>query len=249
MDLGRPEPRMRLIETTPARDPKAGTAPAPDTVAADTGAGAPAPPAADHCPPPRSFESLYQTEYAGIYAYVLRRLPTCSKGDVADVVSEVFATAWRRADRMPPPPRDRLWLYGVARRLLSRQRRGLGRRLRLLGRLQAQATVGTVGDADADSADAGPAVEQVRAALDRLRPPDREVLALVLWDRLSHAEAAAVLGCSANAVGIRLYRARIRLQKILDLSGSPDPATDRHRSTAPDPSTHPDPATDQEVRS
>ncbi len=43
------------------------------------------------------------------------------------------------------------------------------------------------------------------AAMDRLRPADREALRLVLWDDLSHADAAAVLGCSVNAFELR-YR-------------------------------------------
>jgi RNA polymerase sigma-70 factor (ECF subfamily) len=41
-----------------------------------------------------------------------------------------------------------------------------------------------------------------------LRPADREALRLVLWDELSHAEAAAVLGCSPNAFELRYRRAR-----------------------------------------
>lgn len=55
---------------------------------------------------------------------------------------------------------------------------------------------------------ADPFSEQVRAALSTLRPADREALQLVLWDELSHAEAAAVLGCSPNAFEIRYRRAR-----------------------------------------
>ena len=50
--------------------------------------------------------------------------------------------------------------------------------------------------------------EPIRAAIGALRPTDREALQLVLWEELSHREAAAVLGCSENAFEIRYRRAR-----------------------------------------
>jgi len=58
-------------------------------------------------------------------------------------------------------------------------------------------------------------------AVARLRPVEREVIALVHWEQLSHDEAARVLGCSSNAVAIRLHRARSRLRQSL---AEPDPA-------------------------
>jgi len=175
-----------------------------------------------------SFDAFYRAHYPAIYAFVLRRLGR-SPDDVADVTAEVFATAWRRADQVPPPPEDRLWIFGVARRVVSRQQRGHWRRGRLLRRLTDQAggpvAVAGVGGAgwsptadpaEAATTEANPDLARVQAAMDRLRPADREVLALVLWDRLSHAEAGQLLGCSANAVGIRLHRARARLRQLLD---------------------------------
>lgn len=58
--------------------------------------------------------------------------------------------------------------------------------------------------------------DRVRAAIARLREADREVLALVLWERLSHSEVAELLGCSTNAVAVRLHRARARLRRLLE---------------------------------
>lgn len=53
-------------------------------------------------------------------------------------------------------------------------------------------------------------------ALGGLRPADREALLLVCWEELSYAEAAQALGCSANAVGIRVHKAKTRLRALLD---------------------------------
>jgi RNA polymerase sigma-70 factor (ECF subfamily) len=55
----------------------------------------------------------------------------------------------------------------------------------------------------------------VREAIEKLRPADREVVQLVMWEGLSHAEAGRVLGCSANAVALRLHKARQRLRAEL----------------------------------
>ena len=152
------------------------------------------------------FNGLYKANYLGIVKYVFRRLPEGSTPeDAADIAAEVFTTAWREYSHVPEPPEDRLWLYGVARRRLDRHRRSIWRRARLSSRLIAEAT--QPGSDDESQS------EGVRVALARLEPPDREVIMLTTWDGLSHAEAAVVLGCPANAVGVRLHRARARLRE------------------------------------
>ena len=50
---------------------------------------------------------------------------------------------------------------------------------------------------------------------ERLSAADRELLRLVAWEELSHAEIAATLGVSVNAVAIRLHRARARFEQAL----------------------------------
>jgi RNA polymerase sigma-70 factor (ECF subfamily) len=60
-----------------------------------------------------------------------------------------------------------------------------------------------------------PVQEQLLAAVGELKPGDREALLLVHWEELSYAEAAQVLGCSPNAVGIRVHKAKARLRSLL----------------------------------
>jgi DNA-directed RNA polymerase specialized sigma24 family protein len=67
------------------------------------------------------FERLYDAYYRDIAAYVIRR---AAAQDVEDVVAKVFAVAWRRFERIPAPPDDRLWLFGVARHCLNDLRQG-----------------------------------------------------------------------------------------------------------------------------
>jgi RNA polymerase sigma factor (sigma-70 family) len=172
----------------------------------------------------RRFDELYRSHYRAIYAYVYRRLGSAT-GEAADVAADVFAIAWRRIEDVPAEPEDRLWLYGVARRRVMRQQRSGARRLRLHARLRDHAREAT--DASHDAAD------RVREAIAGLRAGDREVLTLVMWEGLSHAEAAEVIGCSVNAVALRLSRARQRLRKALDASPSPSPHPVRDQEVHP----------------
>ena len=87
------------------------------------------------------FELLYAKYAPAVKAYVLRRA-AASTAD--DVVAEVFVVCWRRFEEVPVDPLP--WLLGVARRVLSTQRRGERRRGALHERLAGQ-TGGEMGDA------------------------------------------------------------------------------------------------------
>jgi RNA polymerase sigma factor (sigma-70 family) len=155
------------------------------------------------------FESLYLEHYRSIYGYVRRRVLD-GPADCDDLVADIFAVSWRRLDEVPPPPEERLWLFGVARRRLLEHHRHQGSRIRLLTRLAAQPTPDGPALTSLD-----PVHLRLGEALGELRPLDKEVLLLVVWDGLGHAEAAAVLGCSVNAIALRLKRAKFRLRGAL----------------------------------
>jgi RNA polymerase sigma-70 factor (ECF subfamily) len=86
------------------------------------------------------FELLYAKYAPAVKAYVLRR-SDASTAD--DIVAEVFVVCWRRFEEIPVDPLP--WLLGVARRVLSTQRRGERRRGALQERLVGEA--GGMGDA------------------------------------------------------------------------------------------------------
>jgi RNA polymerase sigma-70 factor, ECF subfamily len=163
------------------------------------------------------FRALYRCHYRSVLAYVLRRCR--DDADAHDAVAETFIVAWRRGDRVPDGDHSALlWLYGVARRVLANQRRGMRRRSQLASRVHALPRPSVEFETDAVSrAEA----EVVLAAMSDLRPRDREILLLSAWEGLSHAEIAAVLGCSENASAIRLHRAR---QRLAQMAGKDDVA-------------------------
>ncbi|MFF4772697.1 RNA polymerase sigma factor [Microtetraspora fusca] len=72
------------------------------------------------------FEEIYLAYYADLLAYIRRRVD--SHDDAADALAETFATAWRRLPDVPDGHAARLWLYGVARRVLPNGRRTATRR-------------------------------------------------------------------------------------------------------------------------
>ena len=155
------------------------------------------------------FRRVYAGNFEALLAYASRRV--AQPDDAADVVAETFLVAWRRSAHLPPDDEIRLWLYGVARRVLANHHRGGTRRERLGERLrQRLAAVSTP-----DPAGEVPQGLAVRAALNRLTDADREILLLTIWEGLQPREVAAVVGATPAAVRTRLSRARARLRELL----------------------------------
>ncbi|MEU6781417.1 RNA polymerase sigma factor [Nonomuraea angiospora] len=153
------------------------------------------------------FEAVYRRTHEQILGYAVRRCS--SPEDAADVVAETYVIAWRRIGELPDGDAGRLWLYGVARRVLANHRRGERRRLTRHAELTEEI----------EYLYAAPSPESehggVEEAMSLLSDADRELLALALWEELDPGEIAQVLGCSRNAARIRLYRARKRFAKAL----------------------------------
>lgn len=155
------------------------------------------------------FGRLYRDQGRAILAYALRRVE--DPEDAADVVAETFLVAWRRLDEVPNDARAKLWLFGVARRVIANRHRAERRRTRLGERLAESLRT----ELATQPAPAGEAAEVLRA-MGGLGADDRELLLLVSWEELSPGEAAKVLGVSSLAARSRLHRARRRLRALLE---------------------------------
>jgi RNA polymerase sigma-70 factor, ECF subfamily len=160
------------------------------------------------------FGRLYREHGRAILAYALRRAG--DPEDAADVVAETFLIAWRRLSDVPAGDRARLWLYGVARRVLANRYRAKQRRTQLGDRLAESLRT----ELATHASPRGEAAEALRA-MGELSEEDRELLLLVSWEELSPGEAARVLGISALAARSRLHRARRRLRTLLEERESP----------------------------
>lgn len=176
------------------------------------------------------FEALYAANHAPVLGYALRR--TANPDDAADILSETFLTAWRRLDELPPGDDARLWLYGVARRVLANYYRGERRRSALADRLRAELASSYV------PPELGGESAKMTEALRRLPRQHRELLTLNAWEGLDYGEIATVLGCSRNAARIRLHRARLRLADELASTG--DTESKIHQAEPMRASAHPE---------
>lgn len=158
--------------------------------------------------PAERFAEMYDAFAPEIYAYCRRRSDP-ERAD--DALSEIFLVAWRRFDSIPSGGERLLWLFGVAHRVLSQQRRSFRRRERLNTKLDGVASVPleTPDFVVVLRDEASMALE----ASDRLNNTDAEILRLSIWEELSHEEIANVLGIKPGAVKQRLYRARANLTK------------------------------------
>lgn len=154
----------------------------------------------------RTIDSLFELHERRVLAYALRRTP--NPADAEDAAAETFAIAWRKIEQAPD---DALpWLLSIARRVISNQRRSRRRRAWLLLKLERHASAQSAILPARDGSDG-----RVLDALARLRSDDQEILRLVAWDDLDHRAAGLVLGITANAVAIRLHRARKRFREEL----------------------------------
>ena len=168
--------------------------------------------------PPSShhkFNSLFSSHRDAIWAYCYRRL---DRDEVADAVSDVFVAVWRKIDAAPDGEDALPWMYGVARNVVRNSYRSTARRSRLRDRVR------TLAPETAESPEAQVVRtarhDEVLAALDRLKPMERELVRLRTWEELSHAEIATVTGLSVRGVESRLARARRRLERTLDVPSS-----------------------------
>ena len=138
-----------------------------------------------------------------------------------DVLAETLRVCWRRVLELPEDPLP--WAYGVAANCLRNAQRSARRAQRLAAKVAAlDPPTATVPEDDGDPA--------VALALARLREDDAELLRLWAWEDLAPAQIAVALGISANAVSIRLHRARERLRDELrkvDAAAGHEGSTDR----------------------
>ncbi len=172
---------------------------------------------------PAALDELFGRYRRVVLRYAARRCDRPS--DVDDVVAATFLAALESAARYDVRKGEvRAWLLGIAHNQLGLLRRSdqrqrslelvLGRRRELsedaLSRLEEQIAA-TQDDA------------VVERALAQLPPEQREALLLVGSDGLTPSEAARVLGISAAAFRVRLFRARRLIASLLSVSMTDQP--------------------------
>jgi RNA polymerase sigma factor (sigma-70 family) len=166
-----------------------------------------------------AFVGVVRRHEAAVGAYLARR---AGLGMARDLLSDVWLAAFRSRstyDRSFPDCRP--WLFGVARNTLRRHWRSLPADVPTsdLADLEAGWDPWPAVDARVDTATA------LRAAVTGLRPLEREVLTLVVWEDLSIADAARALGIPAGSAYRHMHEARRTLRRA---PGMAELLTDLH---------------------
>ena len=160
--------------------------------------------------PSESFEALYRRAFPRVYGYVATLLRDRSAAE--EVTAQAFERAYRkRRSFRASRGTEEAWLFGIARNAALDELRHRKRR----AALEADAEDAHAPGPD-EHADGALRRQAVRAALARLAPRERELVALKFAGGLSHEEIGRVLGISASNAGTRLHRTLEKLRKDCD---------------------------------
>lgn len=153
---------------------------------------------------PEEFTSRFGEMRVPIAKFLYRRVEV---DDVEDLSAQVFDIAWRKGGTVTVGE-ELPWLYRVATNLVANHRRKNARAQSFLARIVAPDT--------SPSAESIAVADIALADAWRLLPAtSRQILALTAFDGLSVTEAARALDITANAVSVRLNRARTQLRAAL----------------------------------
>ncbi len=132
--------------------------------------------------------------------------------DADELAQDAFVRLWQHRDRWRPDSAFRPWLLAIAVNLARNRLRWWRSRPEVA--LEAWTDVGAAEGADA-AAERAERAREVQAAVAALPVDQRTVLVLAEYERLSHAEIAALAGGTPKAVERRLARAREALRARL----------------------------------
>ncbi len=157
-----------------------------------------------------AFDPLYTLHVDAVYRFLSRR--TSSKEAAEDLTSITFMKALESIRSFDPAKGElRAWLYRIARNALIDHYRDP--REHAMGIEEAEEIAG-----DEDSAlDAARQMDAraVRKALASLKPLQREVVLLRVWERLPYKEIARITGKTEGNCKLLFFRALAQLRPLL----------------------------------
>jgi len=154
---------------------------------------------------PAAFVELFWRHGPAVHSYLTRR---AGRQDADDLLSEVWLRAFKgRANRQSSDVLP--WLYGIARNVLSAHWR---QQARPTTHAELSGAFDPWPDADT-RLDAAAQRDSIGRILAMLSQDERDVLLLVVWEQLTPAEVAAVLGLPQGTARSRLHRALTTLRE------------------------------------
>lgn len=137
-----------------------------------------------------------------------------------DIAQEAFIQVWERRRAWTPRGSARAYLFRIVRNLVIDERRKRGVRRRWAAHRELTPSAGP--PTPAEDLDARLLAEVFETAVASLTRRRREVFELVFMRGLSHAEAAAVMGISAQTVANQMSAALRTVRKAVARAGATD---------------------------
>lgn len=165
---------------------------------------------------PEAMTDLFERHHRPLYGFLVRM--TGRPAVAEDLVQEAFLKVLRHAATFDARSSFRPWLYRIARNLLADHHGRVGREpgipLETVDLHDEGVDPHTHAEARQDHA-------RLEAALARLSFEQRELLLLSRDPELSYTELAALYGCSAGALKVRVHRAlqALRTQFHAEVAG------------------------------
>ncbi len=168
-----------------------------------------------------AFERLFERLAPSLHAFFLRSAGSAAAAD--DLLQTTFLKVHRARDRWRRGERLRPWVFAIAARARVDWLRRQGRAAEEPADEEALPASGSEADPGAGLL-ARERGDRVRAAIEELSEPQREVLHLHRFEGLGFAEIGRVLGISEGAVKLRAFRAYARLRALLADIVAEDPS-------------------------
>ena len=151
-----------------------------------------------------------------LYHYLLRVVQ--NDADAEDIAEEAFVRVYQHRAKFRLKSKFSTWLYTIATNLARDLQRRRARQPQVSLEAEEHHFSEVIPSAKAGPGEAIEAAELTRAVRQAIASlPEELRLPLVLaeYEEKSHGEIGAILGCSAKAVEMRIYRARQDLRRRL----------------------------------
>jgi len=164
-----------------------------------------------------ALEKLVREHHASVTRLAFRLLGW--RGDIEDLVHDVFLTAFKKIDRFRNDSSTWTWLAAITiNRVRSQRRQDLlhFRWLKRRGSIREAATRLSSSKSSGNPVEQDETAKRVRAAVAKLSPRDRELIVLHYLEELPIPEICKLLDARDTTIHVRLHRARQRLKEFLE---------------------------------
>lgn len=167
-----------------------------------------------------ALDELMARHGEALYHYLLRLLQ--NETQASDFAQESFVRVYQNRASFKPAHKFSTWLYTIATNLVRDLRRHQARHPHVSLDRDNEDTGHDLGQVlpedkpdPSQRLETSERAEAVRQAVAALAEDLRLPLVLSVYEEKSHAEIAEILGCSAKAVEMKIYRARQQLREQL----------------------------------